>query len=297
MYARVIGGLFRRTDPLTLQPASGNALNVLLVGSDSREGLDDPTDVERFGSVGGRRADTIILAQLVPTQQRGVLVHFPRDLFVTVHAEGRQFSSKINSAYGYGPQSIIDTVSNLTQIPINHYMEIDIRGFRAMVDAIGGIEVTNDTSLYDSKLNFRLPKGASQLNGDQALSFVRARHATPDGDFGRIKRQQQFIRAVMSKVGDPSVLGNPVRVNELARAFARNVTVDQFFQLDDLVRFALSVRRVGPDQLETFSVPGSVGFRNRQSVVVMNDAEAEQLFAALRAAEDPKGLLPAQASG
>ena len=292
LYWKVIGGLFDRTN-VNLTPAGGKALNVLLVGSDSREGLTGAEDVTRFGSVAGNRADTIILAQLVPSEQRGVLLHFPRDLYVPVHAEGRQFQSKINSAYGYGPQSVIDTVGALTRLPINHYMEIDIRGFRAMVDAVGGIDVTNETSLYDSKLNFRLPKGTSHLDGNQALSFVRARYATPDGDFGRIKRQQQFIRAVMGKVGKPSVLGNPVRVNELARSFARNVRVDQYFQLDDLVKFALSVRRVGPDQLETFSVPGSIGSRGGASVVVMNPVEAEPIFQALRNAEDPKRVIPA----
>ena len=285
-YWQVIDRLFKRTD-LNLSPASGKAMNVLMVGSDSREGLDDPLDVERFGSVGGRRADTIILAQLVPREQRGVLLHFPRDLYVTVHGGGGQRLSKINAAYGHGPQSVIDTVSNLTRMPINHYMEIDIRGFRSMVDAVGGIDITQDQPLYDPKLNLRLPAGKSHLDGNVALSFVRAREATPDGDFGRIKRQQQFIRAVMSKVGKPSVLGNPVRVNDLARSFARNVTVDQFFQLDDLVRFALSVRRVEPDQLETLSVPGSAGAAGGQSVVRMDTVAAERIFAALREGKDP----------
>jgi LCP family protein required for cell wall assembly len=290
-YWRVIDQILDRTD-VNLTPAAGKALNVLLVGSDSREGLDDPLDVERFGDVGGKRADTIILAQLVPGQQRGVLLHFPRDLYVTVHGGGRQFQSKINAAYGYGPQSVIDTVGALTQMPINHYMEIDIRGFRRIVDAIGGIDVTNETALYDSKLNFTLPAGTSHLDGNNALSFVRARHATPDGDFGRIRRQQQFIRAVMSKVGKPSVLGNPIRVNQLARAFADNVKVDQFFQLDDLIKFALSVRRVGPDQLETFSVPGDIGRVGSESVVVMDTTRAEPLFQALRNVDDPAKVVP-----
>ena len=291
LYWRVIGGLFDRTD-VTLQPAANGALNVLLVGSDSREGLDSAEDVTRFGSVGGNRADTIILAQLVPGQRRGVLLHFPRDLYVTLHAEGRQFPSKINAAYGHGPQSVIDTVGALTGVPINHYMEIDIRGFRAMVDAVGGIDVTNETALYDSKLNFRLPAGESHLDGNQALSFVRARYATPDGDFGRIRRQQQFIRAVMDKVGKPSVLGNPVRVNELARAFASNVRVDQYFQLDDLVRFALSVRDTGVDRLETFSVPGDIGARGGASVVIMRENEAAPIFSALRNVDDPAKVIP-----
>jgi LCP family protein required for cell wall assembly len=231
MYSRIIEGLLKRTGELELAAASGGTINYILVGSDSREGLSDPTDVERFGSVGGKRADTIILAQLVPRERRGVLLHFPRDLFVTVHAGERQYESKINAAYGEGPQAVIDTVGSLTGIGIQHYMEVDIRGFRSMVDAIGGIDITVDTSLYDSKLNFRMPKGTSHLDGNEALSFVRARHATPDGDFGRIKRQQQFLKAVMKKVVQPSVLANPSRVNNLAKAFARNVTVDQNFDM------------------------------------------------------------------
>lgn len=289
-YWKVISGLFTRTPNLMLEPASGKALNVLLVGSDSREGLSDPLDVERFGSVGGKRADTLILAQLIPTQQRGVLVSFPRDLFVTVHGGGREFQSKINAAYGYGPQSVIDTVGALTGLPINHYMEIDIRGFRGMVDAVGGIDITTEAAMYDSKLQFRLPAGTNHLDGNTALSFVRARHATPDGDFGRIKRQQQFLKAVLSKVGHPSVLTNPVRVNNLARAFAKNVVVDQFFELPDLVKIALSVRRT--PQLETFSIPSRSARMGGQSVVLMNEAEAQPLFTALRNGDDPAKTVP-----
>jgi LCP family protein required for cell wall assembly len=291
-YWRVINGLFTRTN-VALEAAAGGVLNILLVGSDSRQGLDDPLDVQRFGSVGGKRADTIILAQIVPREQRGVLLHLPRDLYVTVHGSGQQSNAKINSAYNFGPQGVIDTVGSLTRLPINHYMEIDIRGFRQMVDAIGGIDVcVNETNFYDSKLNFRLPQGTSHLDGNSALSYVRARHATPDGDFGRIKRQQQFIRAVMGKIGNPSVLGNPARVNDLARSFASNITVDQTFQFDDLVRFALSIRRVGPDQLLTYSVPAHSGRVGGQSVVLIDTQQAEVLFSALRNGADPSQVIP-----
>jgi LCP family protein required for cell wall assembly len=294
-YWRVIGGLFNRTN-VTLTPGGNGALNFLLVGSDSREGLNTPEDVARFGSVGGKRTDTIILAQIVPRQQRGVMLSIPRDLWVTVHGGGRLFQGKINSAYQYGPQSVVDTVSALTGVPINHYMEIDIRGFRNMVDAIGGIDVALDKPLYDSKLNFRLPAGMDHMDGNTALSFVRSRH-TAAGDFDRIKRQQAFIRAVMSKVGKPSVLGNPIRVNNLARAFARNVTVDQYFQLSDLIRFALGVRKVGQNQLQTLSVPGRSARVGGQSVVLMDTQQAAPLFAALRDVTAPPGTPVPQAAG
>ena len=290
-YWRVIDKLFDRGN-YNLAEAGGKALNVLLVGSDSREGLNDPEDIKRFGSVGGTRSDTIILAQLIPSQQRGVLVSFPRDLYVPIHYGGQISQNKINSAYGHGPQALIDTVGALTGVPINHYMEVDIRGFRGMVDAIGGIDITQDKALYDSKLNFSLPAGLNHLDGNQALSFVRARHATPGGDFDRIKRQQQFLRAVMSKVGKPSVLANPIRVNQLAHAFASNVRVDQYFQLDDLVKFAVSMRHIGQNQLETYQVPSHCCSRaNGASIVTYDDAAAQPLWNALKNAEDPAKVL------
>jgi len=295
LYARVINGLFTRTN-LSLQEASGGALNVLIVGSDSRAGLSDQLDIQRFGgSVGGQRSDTIMLAQVIPSQQRGVLLSIPRDSWVPIHENGHIFNGKINSAYNYGPQAVIDTVGALTGVRINHYMEVNIAGFRRMVDAIGGIDVCMTQRLYDSQLNFKLGKGMNHLDGNAALSFVRARHATADGDFGRIKRQQQFLRAVMSKVGRPTVLGNPVRVNQLARAFAENVKVDQFFQLNDLVRFALSVRKVGLSQLETYSVPGDAATLYGQSIVQIDQQRAEPLFHAMQNVQDPKALFPTPA--
>ncbi len=298
LYARVINGLFTRTN-LELDPAHGKAMNILLVGSDSREGFQSAVDKARYGgpeNVSGRRADTIMLAQIIPREQRGVLLSFPRDLWVNIHANGQEFHSKINSAYGFGPQAIIDTVGALTGVSINHFMEINLFGFRRMVDAIGGIDVCLNRAIYDSQLRYSLPAGTNHLGGVSALNFVRARYATPGGDFDRIHRQQQFIRAVMSKVGRPSVLGNPVRVNSLARAFAQNVKVDQFFQLDDMVRFALSVRRVGLDQLETYSVPGDIGFAAGQSVVQMDAARAQPIFAALQQAKNPKTVLAGPAT-
>ena len=295
LYWTVINKLFDREE-LNLQPASGGTVNVLMVGSDSREGLTDPKDVERFGSVGGKRADTVILAQLVPREQRGVLLSFPRDLYVPVIHDGVTSQTKINAAYGYGPQSVIDTVAGITRIPINHYMEVNINGFRGMVEAIGGIDIKLEKSLYDSQLNFSMKAGNNHLDGNEALSFVRARHATPGGDFDRIKRQQQFLKAVMEKVGKPSVLGNPRKLNGLARAFAKNVTVDQFFELPDLVKFALSVRRT--PSLQTFSVPGYLGRGGGGSVVNIDTSKAEPLFQALRDGKDPVKVVPGlQASG
>jgi anionic cell wall polymer biosynthesis LytR-Cps2A-Psr (LCP) family protein len=179
----------------------------------------------------------------------------------------------------------------LTGVPINHYVEVNFIGFRRMVDSMGGIDVCNQQSFYDPVINFGLSSGEHHLTGNQALQYVRTRHATADGDFGRIKRQQEFFRAVMAKVGRPAVLGNPLRVNGLATAFAQNVTVDQFFKLPDLVRLALSLRRAQQNQLETYSVPARVGHIGAQSVVFVDNTKAEPLFAALRSVKSPAALM------
>lgn len=287
-YWNAIAGLFKTTD-VSLDAAAGGALNVLMVGSDSRAELSGRGDDRRqFGrDKGGKRADTIILAQVVPSEKRGVLLSIPRDLWVTVHHDGLQRRGKINSAYQYGPQAMIDTVRELTGVPINHYMEVTFNGFRRMVDAIGGIDICNEQTFSDSRIDFTLEEGYHHLNGNDALQYVRTRRATADGDFGRIKRQQQFFRAVIKRVGRPSVLANPVRVNRLATAFAQNVTVDQYFKLEDMMGFALQVRRVGPDQLATYSVPGRSASVAGQSAVLMYEDRAEPIFRALREVRDP----------
>lgn len=285
-----IEGLFTRVQ-VNLSAPVGQTMNVLILGSDARDGLDTAADRTRFGPVGGKRADTIIVAQINPSERRAVLLHFPRDLWVDI--AGRSGKAKINSSYGGGPQQVIDTVNQLTGIPINHYMEINISGFRKMVDAIGGIDICSSQKLYDSKLNFKLPAGHNHLDGEASLSFVRARHATTDGDFGRINRQQQFLKAVVQKVGQPSTLGNPVKLDSLARAFAENVTVDPNFNLSDMLRLAASIKRVGVDQIATYTVPGADGRAGSQSVVNMDQRPAELLFQALRENKDPaKALAP-----
>jgi LCP family protein required for cell wall assembly len=298
-YSRSISGLFGRTT-LMLDPVDAHVMNILLVGSDSREGITDPEDVTRFGSTktyGGQRADTILLVQIVPAEHRGVLVSFPRDLWVAVHHGTQQFDGKINAAYAYSAQAMIDTVAALTGVSINHFIEVDFNGFRRMVDAVGGIDVCNAQGFYDPIINFRLSAGVHHLDGLDALQYARTRHATADGDFGRIRRQQEFLRAVVAKLGSPGVLLNPLRVNALARAFAQNVTVDQYMQLQNLIRLAVSLRRIGPSQLQTYSVAGRVGSVGAQSVVFVDAAQSDPLFAALRAVKLPPGPAVSRPAG
>lgn len=277
----------KKTD-VNVTAAGGGVLNILVIGTDYREGAQSREDLKRFGKADGKRADTIILMQVVPSEKRAVLVQFPRDLWVPIPGKG---TAKINSAFAAGADKVIETVEQLSGVPVNHYVEVNFYGFRALVDAIGGIDVCLDRPMRDSVLQFRLPAGVSHLGGNEALTYVRSRHSDADGDFGRIRRQQQFMRTVVAKLGRPSVLLNPFKVRSLATAFASNVTTDQDFKLTDMARLAQSVRSVSPEAMRSYTVPGEVGSTGGQSVVFMDRDRAEALFQALRDKADPEQAL------
>lgn len=278
----------RRVGVGELTAASGGTRNILVIGTDSRAFVDTAEDARKFGRVGGRRADTVMLVQAVPSERRAVLLSFPRDLWVPIAGDGM---GKITTSFEHGPEAVIQTIQDLTGIPVNHYVQVDFNGFRHLVDAVGGIDVCLDKAMRDSVLRFRLGAGPHHLDGDSALTFVRSRHSDADGDFGRIRRQQQFLRAVVSKIGKPSVLLNPIRMHGLAGAFAENVTTDREFRMTDMLRLAKNVREVSPDQMQTYTVPGDIGRAGSQSVVRMDRQKAEPLFQALRDGQDPAEAL------
>lgn len=280
--------IHRKDLPGLVEAAGSPTLNILVIGTDSRESPMSREDIKRFGRVGGKRADTIILVQVVPSQRRAALVAFPRDLWVPIPGHG---INKINSAFQYGPDVVIEAVHQISGVSINHYVEVNFNGFRRLVDSIGGIDVCLDRAMNDKMLQFRLPGGVSHLDGNAALTFVRSRHADADGDFGRIRRQQQFLRTVVAKLGRPSVLVNPFRVHSLATAFAANVTTDRDFKLTDMAKLARNVKSVSPEQMQTYTVPGELGRAGGQSVVLPDTERANVLFGALRDAIDPAQAL------
>jgi LCP family protein required for cell wall assembly len=179
--------------------ASDGAENVLLVGSDSRTGEGDsfaqaPTDQTQ---VEGARSDTVILAHLAPGNQKATLVSLPRDSWVTIPAytDAKGVShpahqDKLNSAFSLGGAALlVKTVQNLTGIHVDHYAEIDFGGFQKMVTALGGVQVCLSQPAHDVQTGLNLTAGTHELNGQQALEFVRQRYGLPLGDIDRIKRQ------------------------------------------------------------------------------------------------------------
>src|SRR6266568_1654518 len=224
-----------------LVAVGGGPTNILLVGSDSRAGLSQ-TDLNRVETipVSGQRTDTIILIHVSPDHKKAVMVSIPRDLKVNIPGHG---TDKINAAYAFGgPDLLVKTVEQNLNVPVNHFAELDFAGFLKVVDALGGVQLCNNTghTLNDNFANLHMPPGCQNMNGVHALAFVRARHI--DSDFGRIGRQQQFLRAVMEKVSSTGNLINLPKLVKIANIVSDHVKTDDTLRTSTAISLA---RRIG----------------------------------------------------
>lgn len=280
-------------DPNAPTPVT-EVTNVLVVGSDSREGLTD-AQLEELGTNREEReglADTIMLVHLSPQREDAVVLSFPRDLKVAVPGHG---SNKINSALILGgPRLLIQTVEEYTGIPIDHYVEIDLAGFLELVDVIGGVEVCLEEPLVDADAGADLPAGRQVVTGKDAAGYVRARKTDPRGDLGRIDRQQRFIRSALDEVLSPGTLANPLRMKQLIDRGASAVTTDAGFGTTDMFRLAWSLRSLDPGEVTMLTVPADAG----PSFVNARPEEAEAVFQAIRTdtelpGAEPEVLVPA----
>jgi LCP family protein required for cell wall assembly len=259
--------------------------NFLVLGSDSRAGL-SPGQQTQFGnaqSVLGQRSDTIIVVNVDPTLKRTVVLSIPRDLMVEIPGHGM---NKINEAFDFGADVMVQTVERLTGLKINHYMEVNFTGFERLVNALGGVPICIDRPLKDTLAGLRLPHaGCYNLYGADALAFVRARHVEGDTipDFSRISRQQQFIRAVIQKVLSA---GSVFQLPALVRAAEGNILRDShlsLYALQDLTRKLATVGQEGVAFRVVPSVPVDI---NGVSYVQMVQPRARILFYRIRQGRD-----------
>ncbi|WP_406199106.1 LCP family protein [Kitasatospora sp. NBC_01560] len=206
------------------------AENILLIGSDDRTGAN-----ASYGEVGGQRSDTTILLHVSADRRHATAVSIPRDVMVTVPAcekpdgtRSRSALLQFNAAFETGgPACSIRTVEQLSGIRVDHYVILDFTGFKAMVDAVGGVEVCVPQAIHDKDAKLDLPAGRQTLHGEQALGYVRARETLGDGsDTQRMGRQQQFLAALIRKVQSQGVLLNPTRLWPLLDAATSSVKAD-----------------------------------------------------------------------
>jgi LCP family protein required for cell wall assembly len=235
------------------RPAAGAGTNWLIVGSDSREGLSDQQVKDlHLGKVAGRRTDTIILLHR-PESGPPTLVSLPRDSYVPIPGHGR---NKLNAAYAFGSAPLLArTVETVTGLRIDHYAEVGFGGFVGMTDAVGGVQLCPKRNINDHKSGLHVKKGCQEMDGATALAYVRARYFDPQGDLGRVKRQQEFLGAVFDEAVSPATLLNPFRVLSLGDAATTALTIDNGDGPVSLLRFALTMRAVAGGDGKRVTVP------------------------------------------
>ena len=261
--------------------ASTSPTHILVIGSDSREGLTREEQIELSTGLAdefeGDRTDTILLLSI--SGGDAAMLSFPRDLWVE-RCDGS--IGRINVAYSLGGEScLVDTVRSLSGIDVQHTARVTFGGFRDLVDAVGGVELCLDEAIADRDAGIDLPAGCQRLDGGDALGFVRVRKI--DDDLQRIQRQQQFVRALASEVARPATLLNPVRLWELARGAGDAVVVDRGFGPIAGFRAARGARALAGGDVPTYTVPADpVRTAGGADVLEPRTAEAAVLFARFR---------------
>jgi LCP family protein required for cell wall assembly len=262
-------------EPVDGLAGSGSPLHVLVVGSDSREGLteDDQRDLTIGRDEGGERTDTIFLMTI--DGGRVGLLAFPRDLWVP-RCDGS--TGRINVAQQIGgPSCLVTTVRELSGIDVQHYVRVTFGGFRDVVDAVGGVEICLDEPIADRDAGIDLPSGCQELDGTDALGYVRVRKI--DDDLRRIQRQQTFLRALASEVAAPSTALNPVRMLRLGDEVGGAITINEGFGPLSMLRFARGARGLATGAAVTETVPATVGAAGDASVLFVDEAAAAPIFA------------------
>ncbi|MEU8422178.1 LCP family protein [Micromonospora sp. NPDC048835] len=258
------------------QAAAKGALNMLILGSDSR----DPEGTT------GSRTDSIILAHIPKDRSSAQLVSIPRDTWVPVPRSkdgnngGRD--AKINAAYAWGGVPLmVQTVEKFTDVRIDHVMIIDFAGFVEIIDALGGVDIDSEksfTSIHPPFRNFK--QGMQQMDGEAALDYSRQRKQFADGDFARIRHQQQVIRAIMDKAASGGILTNPGRLNSFVKASSSAVSVDEKMSLLDMATDLRNLR--GGNMTFLTSPTKGTGRVGSESVVFANTEKAKSFYNAVR---------------
>ena len=266
----------------------------LLVGSDSREGLTkaEQKELHTGKDEGSQRTDTIMLIH-IDDSGKPTLVSLPRDSYVTIPAhialDGSSIEdrkNKINTAYGKGGAPLlVETVERNTGLHVDHYMEVGFKGIRDITDAVGGVNMCIPADVTDKNSGLSLLAGCQELDGVNALAYVRMRYADPKGDLGRIERQQQFLSSVMKKAATPAVLLNPISMWKLVDAGTASVNVGEGDSVIDIAKLARAMRALsnGNGTLTTVPVSETDATTAAGSSVIWDEAAARELFISLGA--------------
>jgi LCP family protein required for cell wall assembly len=268
----------------------GEALNILVLGSDSRSGEEN----QRLGGgdSSGARSDTAMVVHLDAGRTSATVVSIPRDTLVTRPSCPRPsggstavaHNSMFNDAYAVGgPACAVKTVESMTDVRMDHYIEIDFSGFAKLVDALGGVTVTTDEDIADDDSHLHLKAGTHHLDGTRALALARTRHGIGDGsDLGRIGLQHKLVKALLDQIAAQDLLTDPAKLYRVADAVTAGLTTDTGLDsLGELTRLGQSVQGLSASAVRTVTMP-VVRAPSDPNRVVAEEPEARKLWESLR---------------
>jgi LCP family protein required for cell wall assembly len=291
------------TDRPTQAPEATDAVNILLIGSDTREGAGNDAYADRDGTLGGgAHSDTNLLVHLSADRSSATVVSIPRDSMTLAppkcsadapKSEWQMRQWNQNYAIG-GTGCLIRTLEGNTGVFIDHYAVVDFRGFKRMVDALGGVQVCTPVAIDDFHTHLKLTPGKHVLDGRQALQYVRVRKTVGDGsDLQRINRQQAFLSSVAQKATSTQLLLEPSKLYGFLDAATKSLTTDPEFGVGTMRDLATSVKGIGLDKIQFVTVPNET-YPADPNRVQWKDS-AKQIWSALRA-DRPVGAKPTTAT-
>ncbi|KRF33728.1 hypothetical protein ASG83_07480 [Yonghaparkia sp. Soil809] len=249
--------------PQVIDGPAADAMNILLVGSDTRAELGSSNVDEVRNSL----ADVIMVAHISADRQNVHVMSIPRDTWVEQPSGSM---GKINWSFGSGGAAgLVQTVEKLIDARIDHVAAIDFEGFKGMTDALGGVTVNNTIEWQRRGEYFGI--GPVELNGERALMYVRERKLTGN-DFNRAQQQQEFLRAVLKKTLSGQTLADPGKVYGLVSAISPFLAVDGGLTAPVIVGLATELRDLRASDVQFFTMPNSgASFVGDQAVVLVDD--------------------------
>ncbi len=286
------GSTVTSTDSVVVDETTGETapFNVLLMGSDSRVGKGNKGygSSSKFGTV--ERSDTTILLHVSADRSHAVAVSIPRDTLIDLptctDSNGKSISGgtgKFNKAMSRGgPGCTLKAVENMTGMSINNFMVVDFGGFKAITEAVGGVEICLSQPVNDPLSGLKLSAGKHTISGEEALAFVRARKTLGDGsDTSRIRRQQAFLSAMAKKVLSSGTLLNPAALLGVLNAATQSLTADpQLANIDNLRELVLSMKDLRPSNITFTTMPWYPA--DDGANVIMNKKKAKALLTAIK---------------
>lgn len=234
--------------------SSGRGVNILIGGTDTRHPGEMVRLLRAGWQPGAMRSDTIMIVHVCADRRHAYVVSIPRDTWTDVPGYG---DNKINAAFSFGgPRLYVKTVQDFTGLTIDHLVLIDWTGFRQLTEALGGVDVTVPRTVIDPEGSGQVwHQGTVHLEGQLALDYVHQRYGLPNGDFDRINRQQNLVRAIAAKLLSEGTASNPVRLTSTVQAITSHLVLDDTFTNSRVRSLALSLRNVRMKDVTFVTVP------------------------------------------